>query len=117
MLEAMRMIMLELMNTIRQLMEAWTCEICSNIKKRLELAKDEQRFWHVIPAGGNLFEVRNSSKAFKVDKSLRTCSCHISQLSGIACPHVVAVIFKLNRWVKDYLPNCFRKEMYIQAYS
>nr|GEU67868.1 pentatricopeptide repeat-containing protein [Tanacetum cinerariifolium] len=70
MLEAMRVIMLEQMNTFRQLMEAWTC--------------------------GNLFEVRNGSEAFKVDESLRTCSCRIWKLSRIACPHAVAIIFKLN---------------------
>nr|GEW45056.1 hypothetical protein [Tanacetum cinerariifolium] len=75
------------------------------------------RFWHVIPAGENLFEVRNGSEAFKVDESLRTCSCRIWKLSGIACPHAVAIIFRLNRWAGDYLPDYFRKEMYIQAYS
>ncbi|GJT44282.1 pentatricopeptide repeat-containing protein [Tanacetum coccineum] len=46
-------------------------------------------FWHVIPAGGNLYEVRNGYQAFKVDKSLRTCSCRIWKVSRIACPHVV----------------------------
>nr|GFC08137.1 pentatricopeptide repeat-containing protein [Tanacetum cinerariifolium] len=70
-----------------------------------------------ISRGGNLFEVRNSSKAFKVDESLRTCSCRIWKLSRITCTHAVAVIFKLNRWAEDYLPDYFRKEMHIQAYS
>nr|GEW42124.1 hypothetical protein [Tanacetum cinerariifolium] len=72
---------------------------------------------HVIPAGGNLFKVRNGSEAFKVDESLRKCSFCIWKLSEIACSHDVAVIFKLNRWAKDYLPDYFWKEMFIQAYS
>ncbi|GJW98956.1 pentatricopeptide repeat-containing protein [Tanacetum coccineum] len=40
-------------------------------------------FWHVIPCGGNLFEVRKGSKAFRVDESKRTCSCRMWQLSVI----------------------------------
>ncbi|GJS22319.1 pentatricopeptide repeat-containing protein [Tanacetum coccineum] len=92
MLEAMRVIMLERMNTMRQLLETWT-------------------------AGGNLFKVRNGSDAFKFDESLRTCNCCIWRLSRISCPHVVPIIFKLNRLVEDYIRDYFRKEMYIQAYS
>ncbi|GJX17295.1 hypothetical protein Tco_0218127 [Tanacetum coccineum] len=39
-------------------------------------------FWHVIPTGGNLFEVRNGSEAFGVDEERRNCSCRLWQLSG-----------------------------------
>ncbi|GJW02308.1 pentatricopeptide repeat-containing protein [Tanacetum coccineum] len=56
MLEAMRVIVMERMNTMRRMLDKWTDDICPNIQKRLELIKDQQRFWHVIPAGGNLFE-------------------------------------------------------------
>ncbi|GKE78250.1 hypothetical protein Tco_1544370 [Tanacetum coccineum] len=68
MLESMRVIVMERLNTMRQIFEKWTGDICLNIQKRLELNKDKHRFWHVIPAGGNLFEVRNGSEAFKVDE-------------------------------------------------
>nr|GEZ96819.1 pentatricopeptide repeat-containing protein [Tanacetum cinerariifolium] len=93
-----------------------TDKLIAKCGQRLEVLKDpsegkQRRF------SGNLFEVRNSSKAFKVDESLRTCSCRIWKLSRITCPHAVAVIFKLNRWAEDYLPNYFRKEMHIQAYN
>ncbi|GJV40933.1 hypothetical protein Tco_1419373 [Tanacetum coccineum] len=65
------------MNTMRHLMEKWNGEICPNIQKILELRKDQQRFWHVIHCGGNLFEVRKGSEAFRVDEPKRTCSCRI----------------------------------------
>ncbi|GJZ76685.1 pentatricopeptide repeat-containing protein [Tanacetum coccineum] len=58
-INAMRVIVMERLNTMRQIFEKWTGDICPNIQKRLELNKDKHRFWHVIPAGGNLFEVRN----------------------------------------------------------
>nr|GEU65466.1 hypothetical protein [Tanacetum cinerariifolium] len=58
-----------------------TGDICPNIQKRLELNKDKHRFWHVIRAGGNIFEVRNGSKAFRVDEQQRTCRCRMWQLT------------------------------------
>ncbi|GJZ96899.1 hypothetical protein Tco_0669233 [Tanacetum coccineum] len=81
MLEAMRVIVMERMNTMRRMLDKWTDDICPNIQKRLELIKDQQRFWHVIPAGGNLFEVRNGSQAYSIDEQHRTCSCRMWQLS------------------------------------
>ncbi|GJW97578.1 hypothetical protein Tco_0179386 [Tanacetum coccineum] len=36
--------------------------------RRLEWLKEQQRFWHVIPAGGNLFEVRSGSEGFTIDE-------------------------------------------------
>ncbi|GJS68768.1 hypothetical protein Tco_0683333 [Tanacetum coccineum] len=79
MLEAMRVIVLERMNTMRNLLETWSEDICPNIQKRLELAKDQQRMW---------------------------------QLLGLPCPHAIAVLFKLNKRLEDYVPACFRKVMY-----
>ncbi|GJS41416.1 pentatricopeptide repeat-containing protein [Tanacetum coccineum] len=71
---------------------------------------------HVIPAGGNLFEVRNGSETFKVDEHNRTCTCRMWQLSGLPCPHSIVVIFKINKRAEDYIPNCFRKDAYFKAY-
>ncbi|GJY93776.1 pentatricopeptide repeat-containing protein [Tanacetum coccineum] len=116
MLEAMRVIVMERMNTMRRMLDKWTDDICPNIQKRLELIKDQQRFWHVIPAGGNLFEVRNGSRAYSIDEKNRTCRCRMWQLSGLPCSHAIAVIFKLNRRAEEYVPDCFRKRMFHDAY-
>nr|GEX30467.1 pentatricopeptide repeat-containing protein [Tanacetum cinerariifolium] len=70
------------MNTMRLLMEIWIVDICPNIQKISKLSKDQQRLWHVIPCGGNNFEVRKHYKAFKVDETNRRCSCRVWQLSG-----------------------------------
>nr|GEV53090.1 pentatricopeptide repeat-containing protein [Tanacetum cinerariifolium] len=51
-----------------------------NYSKRLELNKDKHKFWHIIPAGGNLFEVRNGSEEFTVDEHKRTYTCRMWQL-------------------------------------
>ncbi|GJQ90576.1 hypothetical protein Tco_0001715 [Tanacetum coccineum] len=44
MLEAMRVTVMERMNTMRRMLDKWTYDICPNIQKRLELNKDQQRF-------------------------------------------------------------------------
>ncbi|GJU29551.1 pentatricopeptide repeat-containing protein [Tanacetum coccineum] len=107
MLEAIRVIVLEMMHIMRNLCDKWTVDVCPNIQKR---------FWHVIPTGGNLFEVRNGSEAFGVDEERRNCSCKLWQLSGLPCCHAIAVIFKLNRMVEDYVPDCYRKQAFYDTY-
>ncbi|GKD70504.1 hypothetical protein Tco_1324594 [Tanacetum coccineum] len=87
MLEAIRVIVLERMNKMKEIKRKWNPRACPNIKKRLEWLKEQQRFWHVIPAGGNLFEVRSGSEGFTVDEGKRTCSYRMWQLSGIPCVH------------------------------
>ncbi|GJZ67196.1 pentatricopeptide repeat-containing protein [Tanacetum coccineum] len=116
MLEAIRVIVLERMHIMRNLCDKWTADICPNIQKRLEITKDQHRIWHVIPTGGNLFEVRNGSEAFGVDEDRRNCSCRLWQLSGLPCCHAITVIFKLNRMVEDYVPDCYSKQAFYDTY-
>ncbi|GJW74744.1 pentatricopeptide repeat-containing protein [Tanacetum coccineum] len=116
MLEAIRVIVLERINTMRTISATWTDDICPSILKRIDLMKNDTRFWHVIPAGGDSFEVRSDSDAFKVDLSTRTCSHKMSQLSGLPCVHAISVIFKINRVPKDYVQNWFRKHLYYATY-
>ena len=71
----------------------------------------------MIPCGGNTFEVRKGYDAFNVDEPKRTCSCRMWQLSGLPCTHAIACIFKLGKYVEDYVPDCFRKDRYMLAYS
>ncbi|GKC21019.1 multidrug resistance-associated protein 5, partial [Tanacetum coccineum] len=48
------------------------------------------KFWHVIPAGGNLYEVRSRSEGFAVDEGKRTFSCSIS---GLPCVHATKSMY------------------------
>ncbi|GKE90244.1 hypothetical protein Tco_1567719 [Tanacetum coccineum] len=116
MLEAIRLIVLERMNKLREISRKWNPGVCPNIKKRLEWLKEQQRFWHVIPAGGNLFEVRSGSKGFTVDEGKRTYSCRMWRLSGIHCIHATKVIFLINRVPESYVPAWFEIDMYFVTY-
>ncbi|GJW15284.1 pentatricopeptide repeat-containing protein, partial [Tanacetum coccineum] len=117
MLESMRVLVMERMHTMRLIMEKWTGEVCPKIQSILEHTKDQQRFWHVIPAGESKFEVRKGYDAFTVDEVANTCSCRMWQISGLPCVHDVACIFKLNKMVEPYVPECFKIEMFKQAYT
>ncbi|GKF82460.1 hypothetical protein Tco_0244116 [Tanacetum coccineum] len=77
MLEAIKAIMIERMNTIRNISSTWTDDICPSILKMIDLMKNHTRLWHVIHTGGESFEVRSGSDALKVDLPTRTCSCRM----------------------------------------
>ncbi|GJU51851.1 multidrug resistance-associated protein 5 [Tanacetum coccineum] len=84
---------------------------------RLKLTTNNYRFWHVIPAGGNAFEVRSGSEGFTVGEGKRTCSCRMWQLSGIPYVHATKVIFLINRVPESYVPAWFETYMYYVAYN
>ena len=48
MLEAIRVIVLERMNTMRHISAKWTDDICPSIKKRVDLLKDDIRYVLII---------------------------------------------------------------------
>ncbi|GKC75943.1 multidrug resistance-associated protein 5, partial [Tanacetum coccineum] len=94
MLEAMRVMVLKRLNTMRKFFATWTNDICPSIKKRIDLMKNEAR----------------------MHSSTRTCKCRMWQLSGLPCVHAISVIFKINRVPEDYVPNWFRKNLYYATY-
>nr|GEW38692.1 hypothetical protein [Tanacetum cinerariifolium] len=79
-------------------------------------ANPDIRFWHVIPAGGNLFAVRSGSEGFIVDEGKRTCTYKMWQLSGLLCIHAIKVIFLINKVPESYVPAWFKTDMYFMAY-
>nr|GEY76514.1 pentatricopeptide repeat-containing protein [Tanacetum cinerariifolium] len=113
----MRVLIMERMHTMRLIMEKWTGEVFPKIQSILEHTKDQQRFWHVIPAGESKFEVRKGYDAFTVDEGANTCSCKMWQILGLPCVHAVACISKLNKMVEPYVLECFKIEMFKHAYT
>ncbi|KAJ9538305.1 LOW QUALITY PROTEIN: hypothetical protein OSB04_031038 [Centaurea solstitialis] len=103
MLEAIRTILMERMNNMRRISDTWVEDICPSIKKKLDIAKDQQRFWSVIPGGLSMFEVRLGNDAFI--------------LSGLPCHHAVAALFYIHKHPEDYVPSWFWKDMYKVAYN
>nr|GEW48820.1 multidrug resistance-associated protein 5 [Tanacetum cinerariifolium] len=65
---AIRGIVLERMNKMREISRKWNPR-------------------HVIHAGGNLFKVRSGSEGFTIDEGKSTCSCRMWQFLGLSCVH------------------------------
>ncbi|XP_071689191.1 uncharacterized protein [Rutidosis leptorrhynchoides] len=68
MLETIRVIVMERMTVMRRLSENWVGDISPNIKRRLEIIKDQHRYWQAYFSGGFEYEVRHKSEAFKVNE-------------------------------------------------
>ncbi|GJX12565.1 hypothetical protein Tco_0204323, partial [Tanacetum coccineum] len=65
--------------------EGICCEAMKNgLSKCFNYVLDSvtNRLWHVIPCGGNNFEVRKGCNTLMVDETNRRCSCRVWQLSG-----------------------------------
>ncbi|GKD45498.1 agenet domain-containing protein [Tanacetum coccineum] len=71
--------------------------ITPSIRKRLEILKEQQRFWTVIPSGFQELEVRQGDQSFGVNLHLKKCMCKLWELSGIPCVHSVAAYLFLNK--------------------
>ncbi|GJY26626.1 pentatricopeptide repeat-containing protein [Tanacetum coccineum] len=91
--------------TLRHGQELTSMKACAVKQLRMGLVNVSTQFWfwHVIPCGGNLFEVKKGSEAFRVDEPKRTCSCRMWQLLGLLFCHAIACIFRLNRMVEGHL--------------
>ncbi|GJS91878.1 hypothetical protein Tco_0774514 [Tanacetum coccineum] len=70
--------------------------ICPAIRKELEKLNKYQMYWHVVPCGQDLFEVRKEDEGFGVNLNTKTCTCKRWNLSGIPCIHAVAAYCMLN---------------------
>ncbi|GJX71080.1 multidrug resistance-associated protein 5 [Tanacetum coccineum] len=86
MLEAIRVIVLETMNTMRKISATYTDDICPSILMRIDLMKNHTRFWHVIHTGGDSLEVRSGCQKSMFQTSLE---------SIFTMPHTTTILVQL----------------------
>ncbi|GKA90758.1 hypothetical protein Tco_0812628 [Tanacetum coccineum] len=104
-----------LMETVKDIMPNAEHRQCARHSYE-NFRKQYPRFWHVIPAGGNLFKVKLGSEGFTVDEGKRTCNCRMWLLSGIPFVHATKLIFLINRVPESYVLAWFETDMYFVAY-
>nr|XP_043630529.1 uncharacterized protein LOC122601860 [Erigeron canadensis] len=102
---------------IRKLQATWNDDICPAIRKRLELAKDEQINWKVVPGGGAQFEIIKGCESYIVDEKKQECTCRMWQLSGIPCPHSVAMLFYIRKAPENYVSSWYKIRTFQSTYS
>ncbi|KAJ9543479.1 hypothetical protein OSB04_023186 [Centaurea solstitialis] len=107
--EEIRVLIMERVDNMHKKASKWKDGICPAIRKKLERNKEQMRFWHVVPSGGDMFEVRHGLDGYVVNMHEKTCTCRIWQLSGIPCPHAVATIYFIHmdpeKFVSDFFFN------------
>ncbi|WOL01741.1 hypothetical protein Cni_G10458 [Canna indica] len=117
MLEEIRHSLMQRMYIKRVMIMKWTDDICPNIRKKLEINKEESRFCIVTPSGNLKFEVQYMSKIHVVNIGSRSCSCRRWNLTGIPCNHAVSCI----AWMKDdpdkYISDYFKRDAYLKTYA
>ncbi|GKE82595.1 multidrug resistance-associated protein 5 [Tanacetum coccineum] len=91
--------------------------ITPSIRKRLEILKEQQRFWTVIPSGFQELEVRQGDQSFEVNLHLKKCMCKLWELSGIPCVHYVAAYLFLNKEPDEGVDHWYSQERWFEAYQ
>ncbi|GJS78556.1 calcium/proton exchanger [Tanacetum coccineum] len=89
--------LMQILVSINRIARTYKDIITPSIRKRIELLKEEQRFWIVIPSGFQELEVRKGHGAYGMNIQLRTCMCRMWQLIGIPCIHLVTTYCHMNR--------------------
>ncbi|GKE69487.1 splicing factor, partial [Tanacetum coccineum] len=97
MLEDIRLYLMQIFVSMHRIARTWEDTIRPSIIKRIELLKEEQRFWMVIPSGFQELEVRKGHQVYRVNIHLTTCMCRMWQLSGIPCVYLLATYCHMNR--------------------
>ncbi|GKB06126.1 pentatricopeptide repeat-containing protein [Tanacetum coccineum] len=91
--------------------------ITPSIRKRLEILKEQQRLWTVIPSGFQELEVRQGDQSFGVNLHLKKCMCKLWELSGIPCIHSVASYLFLNKVPDEGVDHWYSQDRWFEAYQ
>ncbi|KAK8475300.1 hypothetical protein V6N13_070324 [Hibiscus sabdariffa] len=81
--------------------EKWEHVFCPQIAMRLEHNKELSAYCHVRWNESERFEVVCENVVHVVDLSNWQCGCRTWDLTGIPCPHAIAVIL----WKRDEISN------------
>ncbi|XP_074373472.1 uncharacterized protein LOC141713798 [Apium graveolens] len=93
-------------------------QICPRIINKLNYSIERTRFCKSTWTGGSDCEVRDiDGGQWVVDKDRNTCSCRRWELTGISCSHGCTAIFSMNERAEEKVDACYKKELYIEAYS
>ncbi|GKC70399.1 agenet domain-containing protein [Tanacetum coccineum] len=90
MLEEIRLYIMQRLVAMNKIATNLEDTITPSIRKRLELLKEKQREWLVIPSGFQELEVRKDDQSYGVNLQHKVCQCRMWELSGVPCVHAVA---------------------------
>ncbi|XP_058739607.1 uncharacterized protein LOC131611723 [Vicia villosa] len=95
-------------------------EVLPNIRRNIEKTNSYINMWLVRMFDEHIFEVRhleNSVEKFTVNLKDRVCSCRRWELTGLPCVHSLSAMKSRNHEVDDYIPDYYRKSIYVEFYK
>ncbi|XP_028112499.1 uncharacterized protein LOC114310647 [Camellia sinensis] len=98
-------------------MEKYTCEICPNVVKDLEVLKVQARNCFATYCGDRKFEVNCGDTIHIVDLEERKCSCRMWDLTGMPCKHAISSTYIQREKPEDYVHPYYSKHHYLVAYN
>lgn len=117
MLEDIRLALMQRLVIKRKDMEKSKAIVCPRIQVKMEKEKLLAANCTPCPSSEALFQVNQFMDSYIVDVQGRTCTCSKWDMTGIPCCHVVACIFFTNREAEEYVDDCHKRDVYLQAYA
>ncbi|XP_078446359.1 uncharacterized protein LOC144715302 [Wolffia australiana] len=91
-------------------------QLCPRIRGLLEENRLKSRKYRLKHAGHYQFEVMIFGEGYVVDLRAQKCSCRYWALRGIPCPHAITCIHWIKDDPKNFVSDCYKRDMYQRAY-
>ncbi|XP_050215351.1 uncharacterized protein LOC126666448 [Mercurialis annua] len=119
MLEYIRSLIMNTLDTNRDLASNWIGNFGNRIRKKLHDSKVQSEACEILWNGKDGFEIGHLGDTYIVNLKTRTCACRQFDLTWIPCPDAVCAIEyldKSNITPYNYIDQWFTKETYLKAY-
>ncbi|KAI5417584.1 hypothetical protein KIW84_042262 [Lathyrus oleraceus] len=104
---------------LRERVDRWNHRIMP--RPRLRLDKEVEHAGNLIPnySGDTIWKVEHTHtrNSFIVDTSKKTYTCNFWELVSIPCRHAVIALGFRNQSPKDFVDDCYSKDMYGKCYG
>lgn len=117
-LDAVQNKLMEVTRLRRETSSSWAegGPLTPSMEQKLQKEVSKSRKLNVLCSSDTIFEVRGNT-IYVVNIGDWVCSCRRWQISGLPCPHAIAVFNRIDRSVYDYCLGYFRIDCYHATYA
>ncbi|PKU65989.1 uncharacterized protein LOC110111951 [Dendrobium catenatum] len=108
--------MMEVIQSRREISNTWVGQLTPSMEQKLQKEVSKSRKLNVLCSSDTIFEVRGNT-IYVVNIGDWVCSCRRWQISGLPCPHAIAVFNRIDRSVYDFCLGYFRIDCYHATYA
>lgn len=115
-LDSVQKKLMEMTHSRRDISGSWGGPLTPSMEQKLQKEVSKSRKLNVLCSSDTVFEVRGNT-IYVVNIGDWICSCRRWQISGLPCPHAIAVFNRIDRSVYDYCLGYFRIDCYHATYA